>query len=390
MHKLALLLGAVAWAHFARALPSSSSTSTSDSLAALFSAHGHWVDANNSSVVWTPSDAQSSTFRRQEHRWLPDALSSSSTSESPGLARLARNDVLDCLAGETVTIWGDSTARVLYYGLINKLEPTAVTDKHANRVLTFSPPSPHDNRTASLAQPRGTATFEFRWDPVLGSNSYSSFRPFLSTGRLPPLLSPSSPSSPSPPPSRTARPPALLLFSLGLWYIDPRPGMYPLARLAQYQSDVRALLGLAARLRVARTALVIAEVERPVESKDEGGRWHPLGEVDEANRWLRGEVRRWSKEEGARARTRVVVGASLSPFLPLDLAPSTDAPCARPAGSVFNAMIAHLSANTRDGLHYDLALAEEMADVVLHAVCAPAAAGPGAGAHEGLNWRFEL
>ncbi|GAA5936476.1 hypothetical protein JCM3775_000831 [Rhodotorula graminis] len=353
MHSLVLALCAAACTLSALALPSSSSTSTSrrrtesesDPLAALFSSHGHWVDTRNVSSTWTPSDDESSTFRRNEHRWLVDSDSDSNASTAAPLVRLSRNDILDCLAGETVTIWGDSTARVLYYGLINKLEPTAVTDKHANRVLSFAPPNDKGGDR--------NATFEFRWDPVLGSNSYSSFRPFLSTGRLAPLLppAPASPSPPSSPPSRS-RPPALLLFSLGLWYIDPRPGMYPHALLPAYERDVRAVLALAVRLRLARTALVLAEVERPVQRKDKGG-WHPAHEVDRANEWLRDEVARWKANEGARARTRVIVG------------------------SVFNAMIANLSANTPDGLHYDLALAEEQADVLLTALCpSPLAASP--------------
>ncbi|KPV73350.1 uncharacterized protein RHOBADRAFT_55107 [Rhodotorula graminis WP1] len=300
MHSLVLALCAAACTLSALALPSSSSTSTSrrrrtesDPLAALFSSHGHWVDTRNASSTWMPSDDESTTFRRNEHRWLVDSDSDSNASTAAPLVRLSRNDILDCLAGETVTIWGDSTARVLYYGLINKLEPTAVTDKHANRVLSFAPPNDKGGDR--------NATFEFRWDPVLGSNSYSSFRPFLSTGRL---------------------------------------------------RDVRAVLALAVRLRLARTALVLAEVERPVQSKDKGG-WHPAHEVDRANEWLREEVVRWKANEGARARTRVIVG------------------------SVFNAMIANLSANTPDGLHYDLALAEEQADVLLTALCpSPLAASP--------------
>ena len=450
MLQLALFAGAAAaCAHLALALtlPSSSSSTSPhpdlDPLAALFSAHGHWVDAHNTSSTWTPSDADASTFRRAEHRWHPDALPSSSSSD--GLVRLSRPDILSCLAGETVTIWGDSTARVLYYGcarppslplvdsarpgsheltspsrrarrLINKLEPTAVTDKHANRVLAFSPTDDDDDdgdgaraspsslslEPPDLPSPR-TATFEFRWDPVLGSNSFSGFRPFLSTGRLAPLLPSPSPSSPSlPAPHPRPRPPALLLFSTGLWYLDPRPGMYPLARLAQYQLDIRALLALAARVRLARAGLVLAEVERPVEAKDQdrGGRnWHDAGEVEEANEWLRGEVERWRVREGRKARTRVVVGASshfspspsLPPFPPSLFLPRSPSPSLSPSlpslspfrralapdalqpartGSVFNAQIAHLSANTPDGLHYDLALAEEMADVVLHALCA--------------------
>ncbi|GAA5900997.1 hypothetical protein JCM8208_007585 [Rhodotorula glutinis] len=360
MHKLVLLVCAAATVLSALALPSSSSTSTSDSdpLDSLFSTRGHWVDARNSSLVWTPSDAQSSTFRRNEHRWQ-------------GLVRLSRDDILDCLAGETVTVWGDSTARVLYYGLIHQLEPTAVTDKHANRVLSFAPSSlPSSGGGGGGGR---NATFELQWDPVLGSNSYASFRPFLSTGRLAPLLFDSATSrfSPSPSPSPSpfttrARPPALLLFSLGLWYIDPRPGMYPHARVPQYQHDVRAILALAVRLRLARVALVLAEVERPVEAKDvdAGGRmWHPVAEVDKANEWLRNEVERWKDDEGARARTHVVVG------------------------SVFNTMIANLSANTADGLHYDLALAHEMADVVLTAVCGPRSRPPRPGGRDPLDDR---
>ncbi|BGP43567.1 hypothetical protein JCM10449v2_007608 [Rhodotorula kratochvilovae] len=269
-------------------------------------------------------------MHRETTRWQPD------TGCDGGLRRFDRDEILDCLEGETVTVWGDSTARVLYYGLISKLAPALVTDKHANRVLTF--PTPASSPSVSSSQPPSSAsatshnaTFEFRWDPVLGSNSFSSFRPFLASGSLPPLL-----------PSAPARPPRLLLFSIGLWYIDPRPGMYPAARLPAFKRDVQALLALAARWELAGL-MVLAEVERPVESKDKGG-WHPLEEVEEANAWLKAEVAAWRAKEGKRARTRVVLG------------------------SVFNAIIANLSANTPDGLHYDRDMAEEQADVLLNAV----------------------
>ncbi|GAA6057103.1 hypothetical protein JCM3770_002082 [Rhodotorula araucariae] len=294
----------------------------------LFSAAGHWIDTRNGST-WTPDDARGDRLFRETTRWGVDA-----GCQGGQLRRFACKDILECLEGETVTIWGDSTPRVLYYGLIWKLAPEHVTDKHANRVLTFPASAAPLSRPSSASPPSHNATFEFRWDPVLGSNTFSSFRPFLSSGTLPPLL-----------PTATARPPRLLVFSTGLWYIDPRPGMYPQSRVPAFKRDVGALLALAARWHLARV-LVLAEIERPVESKDVGG-FHPLAEVDEVNDWLRTEVAAWREREGMQARTKVVLG------------------------SVFNAMIANLSANTPDGLHYDRDMAEEQADVLLNSVCGP-------------------
>lgn len=117
-----------------------------------------------------------------------------------------RREIRNCLAEEMAeVIWRDSSARFLYDGcdlrpawhaaslprlgltphrtrrLSDKLELTLVTVEHANRVSTLpvdpsaspsahlSTPARRDSSASSSNLARREATFEFRWDPALGT-----------------------------------------------------------------------------------------------------------------------------------------------------------------------------------------------------------------------------
>ncbi|BGP27737.1 hypothetical protein JCM10295v2_006712 [Rhodotorula toruloides] len=215
---------------------------------------------------------------------------------------------------------------MLFYGLINKLSPTLVTAKHENRVFTF-PSYPSDPLSP-------VATFEYRWDPVLDINTYCSFLPFLEFGNLPPLNTTMTNSSTTP---------LAIVFSTGLWYIDPRPTMYPRFRIPEWKHDVMRILDAAKTKKLAEV-VVIAEVEVPTDKDDFDV--HPPQEAREMNKWLRGVMEaRLASGEVERAVTPVVYAPA------------------------FNAMIANLAASTGDGLHYSMDVAEEQADLVLNAIC---------------------
>ncbi|BGP03597.1 hypothetical protein NBRC10513v2_007330 [Rhodotorula toruloides] len=291
-----------------------------NTLTSLFSSSGHFIHLSNGSE-WTPTNEAGDKLDRSREAWQP--------SSGCRVRRFEREEIVRCVEGERVVVWGDSTARVLFYGILNKLSPTLVTAKHENRVFTFPsiPSSPSDPHSP-------LATFEYRWDPVLDTNTYCSFRPFLEFGYLPPLNTSISNTSTIPP---------VIVFSTGLWYIDPRPNMYPRFRVPEWKEDVRRILEAAKTKKLARV-VVIAEVEVPTEKDDL--EVHPPEEAREMNRWLR-EV----MEE------RMVSGEAERAVTPVVYAPA------------FNAMIANLSASTGDGLHYSMDVAEEQADLVMNAIC---------------------
>ncbi|BGP35477.1 hypothetical protein JCM10296v2_007315 [Rhodotorula toruloides] len=288
-----------------------------NTLTSLFSSSGHFIHLSNGSQ-WAPTNGAGDKLDRSREAWQP--------SSGCGLRRFEREEILQCVEGERVVVWGDSTARVLFYGLINKLSPTLVTAKHENRVFTFpSSPSPPSSPLA---------TFEYRWDPVLDTNTYCSFLPFLEFGYLPPLNTSI---------SNISTIPLAIVFSTGLWYIDPRPNMYPRFRVPEWKEDVMRILEAAKTKKLARV-MVIAEVEVPTEKDDL--EVHPPAEAREMNRWLRGVMEeRTASGEAERAVTPVVYAPA------------------------FNAMIANISASTGDGLHYSMDVAEEQADIVLNAIC---------------------
>ncbi|BGP11496.1 hypothetical protein JCM10049v2_007403 [Rhodotorula toruloides] len=288
-----------------------------DTLTSLFSANGHFGHLSNGSE-WTPTNEAGDKLYRTRAAWQP--------SSGCRLRRFEREEIVRCVEGERLVVWGDSTARVLFYGLINKLSPALVTAKHENRVFTF--PSLPSNPSSPLA------TFEYRWDPILDTNTYCSFLPFLEFGSLPPLNTSI---------SSTSTIPLAIVFSTGLWYIDPRPNMYPRFRVPEWKEDVMRILEAAKTKKLARV-MVIAEVEVPTEKDDL--EVHPPAQAREMNRWLRGVM-----EE------RMVSGEAERAVTPVVYAPA------------FNAMIANLSASTGDGLHYSMDIAEEQADLVLNAVC---------------------
>ncbi|GAA5869469.1 hypothetical protein JCM1840_005475 [Sporobolomyces johnsonii] len=277
---------------------------------------GHYVDNNR--TRWTPSDAIKSTLDRSLHAWQPD--------DGCQLTRYSQAEILECLAGERAVVWGDSTARVAYYGMVHKLSPTSVTDKHQNRLLSFPVPSTDTN-----------ATLDFRWDPVLNVNNYNRFASYLaSPADLPPDVHDSW--------SGDSELPLAMLIMVGLWYTDSRPGMHPDQGIPQWQGWIERILEAAEQRKLVKDVLVVSEVEVPTERDD--GEVHSKEAVREMNQWLRERFERW-KSEGrqARARTRVVFASG------------------------FNSLLLGLAASTPDGLHYSMPVAETQADLLLNAIC---------------------
>ncbi|GAA5837928.1 hypothetical protein JCM5353_004285 [Sporobolomyces roseus] len=285
---------------------------------------GHYVHLSNTSIL----DPQSS-YNRSIHRWQSD-------SSKCKMQRYSKDEILDCLQGERIVIWGDSTARVLYYGLVNKLSPTLVTDKHANRFLEFSP----SNNTPELTAP-SEATLDFRWDPLLGVNHDNSFDPVIIGGLMPTNF-------PNPWSSTLEQQaqdlPLAMVIMVGLWYTDHREGMHPNLLIPQWKIRVGQLLEAAEKRKIVKDLLVLAEVEVPTDRDD--GNVHKKDDVDEMNRWLRETFNEWVKSgKQNKAKTRVVLATG------------------------FNSIISPLSDRTPDGLHYPMDVAETQADLLLNAIC---------------------
>ncbi|GAA5926322.1 hypothetical protein JCM1841_005534 [Sporobolomyces salmonicolor] len=302
---------------------------------------GHYIDQNG--TRWTPTNALNSTLDRSLHAWQPD--------EGCELRRYSQDEILECLAGERAVVWGDSTARVAYYGMVNKLSPTSVTDKHQNRVLSFPVPSTHAN-----------VTLDFRWDPVLNINNYNRFTSYLA--------SPSDlPSDVHDPWSGSSELPIAMVIMVGLWYTDSRPGMHPEEGIPEWKGWIERILEAAEQRKLVKEVLIVPEVEVPTERDDD--EVHSKKAVREMNRWLRERFETWRSEgRQARANTRVVFASG------------------------FNSLLLNFASDTPDGLHYSMPVAETQADLLLNAICGsrleglPVNACGRAGAIEGGPWKL--
>lgn len=139
---------------------------------------------------------------------------------------------------------------------------------------------------------------------MLDINTYCNFIPFVEFGHLPPLNTTVSNSSTVP---------LAIVFSTGLWYIDPRPGMYPRFRVPEWKDDVMRILE-AARTKKLAEVVVIAEVEVPTDKDDLSV--HPPQEARDMNAWLKEVMEeRQASGEAEEAVTPVVFGARETRFL---------------------------------------------------------------------------
>jgi len=177
----------------------------------------------------------------------------------------------------------ENSFRSFLTGLVNKLSPTLVTDKHSNRFLEL----PSLSNALDLSP---LVSLDFRWDPLLGVNHDNSFDPVILGGLM-------FTNFPNPWSSTLEQQeedlPLAMVVMVGLWYTDHREGMHPNLLVPQWKIRMKQLLEAAEKRKIVKDLLVLAEVEVPTERDD--GEVHKKEDVGEMNQWLRETFEEWVK-----------------------------------------------------------------------------------------------